>query len=74
MNAIERIHLEDGPEDGRELTAAMLKPLIAGNVAHLEEICLYADSAESRLMPYLLGRYRLRRVREGTATYRWHPA
>ena len=76
MNMIQRIRLEDGPEDGLELTPALLKKLVAGGDSMSEEISLYMDSRSSPrgAAPFLLGRYCLVEVEAGTAKYRWNPA
>jgi hypothetical protein len=73
MSSIRRICLEDGPEDGRVLTRAMLD-VLCGAVGRIsDDISLYADDDSSRAgaTPVLLGRYRLGCVVDGTATYRW---
>lgn len=64
--------LEDGPEDGLELTPALLGKLI-GVEDHGAHISLFVqpDVSEGRAAPYLLGRYGLVEVVGGTATYRW---
>lgn len=76
MIDIEHIHLEDGPEDGRVLTADFIKSLISETVNHVKEISLYMDPVPSqeRSMPHLLGSYRLLKVRGSTASFRWQPA
>jgi len=76
MIDIEHIHLEDGPEDGRVLTADFLKSLISEKANHVKEISLYMDPvpSEVRNAPHLLGSYRLLKVRGSTASYRWQPA
>jgi hypothetical protein len=76
MNFIKRIRLEDGPEDGLELTPAILKKLVGGVDNLGEEISLYMEPAGSprKGAPFLLGRYCLVQVVEDTARYRWSPA
>jgi hypothetical protein len=77
MNIIRRICFQDGPEDGRVLTRAMLNHLCGGAGKISDDISLYADLDEPparRSMPVLLGRYRLGGVVNGTATYRWWSA
>lgn len=76
MNFIKRIRLEDGPEDGLELTPALLKKLVGGDDRMGEEISLFMEPGGSsrRARPFLLGRYCLVEVTDGTARYRWSPA
>ncbi|MEK7951575.1 hypothetical protein [Luteolibacter soli] len=76
MIDIEHIYLEDGPEDGRVLTADFLKSLISEKANHVKEISLYMDPvpSEVRNTPHLLGSYRLLKVRGSTASFRWQPA
>ena len=73
MNSIHRICLQDGPEDGRVLTRAMLNELCGATGRVSEDISLYAEAGSSRggSAPVLLGRYRLDCVVDGTATYQW---
>ena len=76
MIDIQHIQLEDGPEDGRVLTADFLKSLISDTANHVKEISLYMDPAPSQVRdaPHLLGSYRLLKVRGSTASFRWQPA
>lgn len=76
MIDIEHIHLEDGPEDGRVLTADFLKTLISDTANHVKEISLYMDPqpSEVRGIPHLLGSYRLLKIKGSTASFRWQPA
>ncbi|MCW1886056.1 hypothetical protein OKA04_15060 [Luteolibacter flavescens] len=76
MHDIERILLQDGPEDGRILSMDALRSLISDPVDRPEEICLYmeSESPESRFVPVLIGRYQLREVRGKQASYRWQTA
>lgn len=76
MNAVNRIHFEDGPEDGRVISHAILLRLHTETGRVATEIPLYLDPNEKSAPTgaFLLGRYRLGKVKEGTATYRWRPA
>jgi hypothetical protein len=74
VKTIQRIRLEDGPEDGLELTPAILRKLIGAEDYGGSEISLFMQPEMSgRGTPYLLGRYLLAGIVEGTATYRWQP-
>lgn len=76
MNAVNRIHFEDGPEDGRVIPHALLVRLHASTANVGSEIPLFLDPNEgpAQADAFLLGRYRLGKVKNGTATYRWRPA
>lgn len=76
MKAMNRIHFEDGPEDGLVIPHALLVRLHSDTGKVGAEVPLYLDpdGGPGQASAYLLGRYRLGKVKDGTATYRWQPA
>ncbi len=76
MNSIHYIRFEDGPEDGLELTPQLLKKLVGGENEVGADISLFKEPAGGPRQgrSYLLGRYCLRQVTDGTAEYRWSAA
>ena len=74
MQTIHAIQFEGGPEDGRILSAAILKHVFDPDRTEDTDIRLFLrpDGESGSKEPVLLGRYVRTEVADGRAVYRWN--